>query len=147
MRTSRIRQALSATHSDRRKSSAEAKTSACRPEQRSSRRVDLRTEASSSTMETSGAPGAGSLHPLLSVDQTLFMLHDSLAQHRNSTVPWNRSGTVLWDRDRLRIRSSRREEALNEGRQNEVRASLPRLLRVSIGNSELLRHTNQIGER
>src|SRR5437016_10682376 len=56
MRTSCNRQAVSATRPDCRKSSADAKASARRPEERRSRRVDLLTETSSSTIETSGSP-------------------------------------------------------------------------------------------
>jgi hypothetical protein len=57
MLTSRIRQPVSAARSDSRKSSADAKASARRPELLRSLRVDLLTETSSSTIETSGPAG------------------------------------------------------------------------------------------
>src|SRR6266404_4937234 len=121
MLTSSIRQPVSVTRPDCRKSSADAKASARRPELLRSLRVDLLTETSSSTTETSGASDVLFFASIAVPPPSFFMPHSNRAQHGNSTVSWYSTGHCPL---------------------GQVDADL-----ALAGGSEFFNHPDQIGER
>ena len=121
---SSIRHPVAAICPDCRNSSADAKASARIPELRRSLRVELLTEGSSSTRDTSCSSTHLYLFRIHSRPSTIFCsCHDNTRlQHENSTVPWGIGVvTVLW---------------------GQVEGDL-----FLACDSELFGHSNQIGER